>query len=79
MNSEACRAAITYRITKNTIALLEDDEGAGCVARPVAEGTCIAFDPHVLLSSRILVEVVWDHQTALMFAADLKAIAVRVG
>jgi hypothetical protein len=66
-----------YRITKNTIALLADEDGY--VARPVEQGTCVEFDRHILLSAAVLVEVLWGNQTALMFATDLKSIAVQVG
>jgi hypothetical protein len=77
MDSEAGWEAPRYRITKNTIALLADDDGY--VARQVAEGSCIRFDPHILLSRKVLVEVVWDDQKVLMFATDLKSMAVEVG
>ncbi len=77
MNSEVGRDTASYRITKNTIALFADDDGY--VARQVAEGSCVRFDPHILLSRKVLVEVVWDDQKVLMFATDLKSMAVQVG
>jgi hypothetical protein len=77
MNSEVGQGAASYRITKNTIALFADDDGY--VARQVAEGSCVRFDPHILLSRKVLVEVVWDDQKVLMFATDLKNMAVQVG
>jgi hypothetical protein len=40
------------------------------------EGASIAFDPDDL-SSTVLVEVTWLDSTILMFAEDLKAVAVR--
>ena len=77
MNSEARREVSRYRITKNTVALFAAEDGY--VARPVPEGTCIEFDPYILLSRKVLVEVLWDDQTVLMFATDLTNLVVQVG
>jgi hypothetical protein len=68
----------TYRMTKPTLALLADADGGGYVARPVEEGTYVQFDPYILLSPRVLVDVLWDNHPALMFAVDLRTIAVRL-
>jgi hypothetical protein len=63
-----------YRITKVTLALFPED--GGYVGRPLPEGASIAFDP-ANLSSAVLVEVTWLDSTILMFAEDLKAVAVQ--
>jgi hypothetical protein len=62
-----------YRIAKSTLALFKEDEGF--VARPISEGSVIAFDP-VSVAKGVLIEVLWQDKLVLMFAADLKSMAV---
>jgi len=62
-----------YRIAKSTLALFEENDGF--VARPISEGSLIAFDP-VSVANGVLIEVLWQDNPVLMFAADLKSLAV---
>lgn len=62
-----------YRIAKSTLALFEEEEGFG--ARPISEGSVIAFDP-VSVANGVLIEVLWQDKLVLMFAADLKRLAM---
>jgi hypothetical protein len=60
----------------NTIALFKNQDKY--VARPVFQDALIEFDPAGLLSPKLLIEVVIEKdQTILMFASDLKTLAVR--
>jgi len=58
-----------YCMAKSTLVLFKGDDGF--VAKPIPEGSIIAFDPDNLVSGK-LIEVVWEDESVLMFASDLK-------
>jgi len=62
---------------KDTVALFEKSAGGGYVAQTMPEASSIAFDPVDLLSTHILVEVLYGNNVVLMFAEDLKVCAMR--
>lgn len=65
-----------YRLMKQTVALFEKSEGRGYVAQTMPEEASIEFDPLDLVSTHILVEVLYRDHIVLMFLEDLKTCAV---
>jgi hypothetical protein len=61
-----------YRLARTTLALFQDEEGY--VARPLEKDERIEFDPDELLKGLDLVEVLWQDELVLMFAADLMSL-----
>ena len=64
-----------YRVTRPTLALFKSNEGH--VARLLPNDARIAFDPDEVLARAIaLIGVVFEGELVLMFASDLKSLAV---
>ena len=53
------------------------NEDNGFVPRGLPGDAAIAFDPDdLLVKSHILIDVLWEDKLILMFASDLKSLAV---
>jgi hypothetical protein len=61
-----------YRLARTTLALFQEEDGY--VARPLEKDERIEFDPDELLKGLDLVEVLWQDELVLMFAADLMSL-----
>lgn len=64
-----------YHLARATVALFNEAEGF--VSRQLPGDAVIAFDPDdLLVKSHILIDVLWEGKLILMFASDLKILAV---
>jgi hypothetical protein len=60
--------------TRESTAFFKEDHGYA--GRPLPAGSLIMFDPYSLIADGLL-EVVWKNQTVLMFAEDLRTVAIK--